>query len=144
MYYFLKAWIRCAVHEAKQSSFLLCLVPQWSISVLPVHVQDPLWHFVCIQQRGCAVLVWGGWVHVYGWWGGCSRLNCHYLYRQASWGFNDCWDVWELEISNHTEVTSLIGMCVHLYPLYSVLICILKMSNLALAVSWFCMRSNSK
>lgn len=40
--------------------------------------------------------------------GGLSLLNCHYC--QASQGFHECWDVWELEISDHTEVTGLSGM----------------------------------
>lgn len=40
-------------------------------------------------------------------WGGLSLLNCHYC--QASQGFHECWAVWELEISDHTEVTGLSG-----------------------------------
>lgn len=39
--------------------------------------------------------------------GGLSLLNCHYC--QASQGFHECWAVWELEISDHTEVTGLSG-----------------------------------
>lgn len=129
---FLKAWIRCAGYEA----IILFIVPGPSVIHLCVACScaRPI-VALCLHSATWVWSIGGGRLSARGWGGGVwgvSLLNCHYLNHQTSSGSNDCWDVWELEISNHTEVTSL---CVHLCKLCSIFICIFKMSNLALAVS---------
>lgn len=127
----------CAVCEAVillivpgPSVIHLCVACSCARAIVALCLHSAKW--VCSIGAGrLSVPVWVG----VGGCGGSLLLNSYYLYRQASWGFKDCWDVWELEISNHTEVTGLTGMWVHLCQLCNVFICIFRMSNLALAVS---------